>query len=158
LSSSDYLSSFLDKNCQLKVKEAEDKEEILMGTVYIAPSAYHLVIEDDRTFSLTLFERVRYSRPSVDVLFESAAEVYRERLIGIILTGGNDDGSHGLKKVKECSGFALVEDPRTAEVSVMPRAALAATEVDAVLPLERIGPFLEKLGQRVGNDCYCEWN
>lgn len=157
-SSSDYLSSFLDKNCQLKVKEAEDKEEILMGTVYIAPSAYHLVIEDDRTFSLTLFERVRYSRPSVDVLFESAAEVYRERLIGIILTGGNDDGSHGLKKVKECSGFALVEDPRTAEVSVMPRAALAATEVDAVLPLERIGPFLEKLGQRVGNDCYCEWN
>lgn len=157
-SSSDYLANFLDKNSPLKVKEAEDKEMILLGTVYIAPPSYHLAIEDDGTFSLSLFERVRYARPSVDVLFESAAEVYRERLIGVILTGGNNDGSHGLKMVKERGGFTMVEDPGTAEVSAMPKAALAATEVDAVLPLERIGPFLKKLGQRLGNDIYCEWN
>ncbi|MDA8165398.1 MAG: chemotaxis protein CheB [Desulfobacteraceae bacterium] len=141
----DFFARFLDQRCAVRVKEAEEKEAAAPGTVYLAPADYHLLIEDDRTFSLTLENRVRFARPSIDVLFESAADVYGPRLIGIILTGANDDGSHGLAAVKRQGGLTVVQDPGAAEVDTMPRAALAAASIDYVLPLAAIGPFLANL-------------
>lgn len=141
-----YLPTILNKKCQTTVKEADEKEQIGPGVIYIAPPNYHLLIEKDRTFSLSLEEPVNFSRPSIDVLFESAADAYRERLVGVILTGANKDGSRGLKRIKEMGGLAIVQDPLTAEIDSMPRAAISAVNVDYVLPLDQIGPFLVKIG------------
>ncbi len=146
-SSGSYLARTLNERCKLTVKEADEKEEIKPGLVYIAPPDYHLLIEDNRTFSFCVGERVNYTRPSIDVLFESASDVYFSRLIGIILTGANNDGSQGLKIIKERGGLTIVQDPETAESAFMPRAAIAATEVEHILPLEQIGPFLVKLAR-----------
>ncbi|MCI5150484.1 MAG: chemotaxis protein CheB [Candidatus Electrothrix sp. MAN1_4] len=123
---------------QLKVEEAEDKESILPGHIYIAPPDYHLLIERDQTFSLSVDEKVNYSRPSIDVLFESAADVYGARLIGVIMTGANHDGALGLQRIKAYGGLALVEDPATAKFPEMPQSALACTAIDHVLPLEEL--------------------
>jgi two-component system chemotaxis response regulator CheB len=112
---------------------------------YFAPPNYHLLIEEDHTFSLSIEGRVNYSRPSIDVLFESALDAYCSKLIGIILTGANNDGSRGLKKIKDCGGLAIVQDPKTAEVSAMPEAALKISKIDHVLQLEEIAPFLIKI-------------
>jgi two-component system chemotaxis response regulator CheB len=142
-----FLAHYLHQHCAVKVKEAEEKEEAVPGTVYLAPANYHLLLEDDRTFSLTLESRVCFARPSIDVLFESAADVYGSRLIGIVLTGANDDGSRGLAAIKMRGGLTVVQDPAGSEVETMPRAALQATEVDFVLPLAAIGPFLANLYQ-----------
>ncbi|HCC54465.1 MAG TPA: chemotaxis protein CheB [Desulfobulbaceae bacterium] len=140
-----FFAQYLDQRCAVQVKEAEEKEEAAPGMVYLAPANYHLLLEDDRTFSLTMESRVRFARPSIDVLFESAADVYGSRLIGIVLTGANDDGSRGLAAIKKRGGLAIVQDPASAEVATMPRAALQAAEVDFVLPLTTIGPFLANL-------------
>lgn len=140
-----YLAEYLDQRCAVRVKEAEEKEKLEPGQVYLAPADYHLLLEDDRTFSLTLESRVRFARPSIDVLFESAADVYGSRLIGIVLTGANDDGSRGLAAIKQRGGLAVVQDPATAEVDTMPKAAIRAAAVDFVLPLKAIGPFLANL-------------
>jgi two-component system chemotaxis response regulator CheB len=113
--------------------------------VYVAPPNYHLLIEDDGTFSMSVEGAVNYARPSVDVVFESAAEVYGQGLIGVILTGANKDGSLGLKKIKEAGGLVIVQTPETSEAADMPRAAIAAVNPDYVLPLEKIGPLLRKL-------------
>lgn len=91
----------LEKLCNVKIKEAEEKEEIKSGVVYVAPPNYHLLIERDRTFSFSIGERVNFSRPSIDVLFETASEVYGDKLIGVILTGANSDGAQGLKKLRK---------------------------------------------------------
>ena len=141
----DYMEQNLNLKCQGIVKQADEKESIEAGHVYFAPPNYHLLIENDRTFSLSVDNPVNYARPSVDVLFETAADVYGERLIGVILTGANNDGSQGLKKIKERDGLAVVQDPQTAEAELMPRAAIAATEVDHILPLDKIVPFLVKI-------------
>jgi two-component system, chemotaxis family, protein-glutamate methylesterase/glutaminase len=141
----DFFARYLDQRCAVRVKEAEEKEKAVAGTVYLAPANYHLLLEDDRTFSLTLENRVRFARPSIDVLFESAADVYGPRLIGIILTGANDDGSRGLAAIKLRGGLAVVQDPSGAEVETMPKAAIEAADVDFVLPLTAIGPFLANL-------------
>lgn len=143
-SSGNFMSRHLDSISRVKVKEVEEKEEILPGVVYIAPSNYHVLVEEDNTISLSVEERVNYARPSIDVLFETAADVYGSNLIGIILTGANNDGSQGLKKIKKLGGIAIVQEPETAENADMPKAALDATEVDYILPLEEIGPFLVK--------------
>lgn len=140
-----FLVQYLNERCAVQVKEAEEKEELTKGTVYLAPANYHLLLEDDSTFSLTLESRVRFARPSIDVLFESAADVYGSRLIGIVLTGANDDGSLGLAAIKQRGGLAIVQDPASAEVATMPKAALKAAEVDFVLPLTTIGPFLANM-------------
>jgi len=105
------------------VVETEDKQPIEQGHIYIAPANYHLLIEDDY-FSLTTEAPVRYSRPSIDVMFGSAAHAFGERLIGVVLTGANEDGSRGLQCVYEYGGYCLVQDPATAEVATMPAAAL----------------------------------
>lgn len=141
----DFFARYLDERCAVRVKEAEEKEEVEAGTVYLAPAGYHLLLEDDRTFSLTMESRVRFSRPSIDVLFESAADVYGSRLIGVVLTGASDDGSRGLAAIKKWGGLTVVQDPATAEVDTMPRAALQATTIDFVLPLAAIGSFLANL-------------
>lgn len=140
-----FLANYLDKKCRLTVKEVEDKENIEPGFIYIAPPNYHLLIEGDKSFSLSVSEPVNYARPSIDVLFETAADIYGPRLIGIILTGANCDGSRGMKKIKERGGLTIVQDPETAEVDSMPRAAIAAIRIDYILRLEEIAPFLISL-------------
>ena len=142
--SDDFLARHLNEVCRLKVKQADEKERIVSGVIYIAPPNYHLLIEEDKTFSLTVDAPVNFARPSIDVLFESAADAYKKNLIGIILTGGNDDGSRGLKSIRESGGLAIVQDPKTAEVEAMPLAALAAASPDYVLSLEKIEDFLKR--------------
>ncbi len=144
-SNNSYFISSLDERIQLKVKEADEKEPIMRGYVYIAPVNYHLLVEDDETFSLSVDAKVNYSRPSIDVLFESAVEVYKSKIIGIILTGANNDGAKGLKKIKQYGGLAIVQGPEGAESDAMPRAALAACKVDYVLSLEEIATFLKRI-------------
>lgn len=140
-----YLITYLDERCLHQVKEAEEKEKITDGVVYIAPANYHLLIEKNGTFSLTVDEPVNYSRPSVDVLFETAALTYANTLIGVILTGANSDGSMGIKKVKAAGGLTIAQNPDTAASPVMPQAAIATGAVDFILELEDIPVFLTDL-------------
>lgn len=150
--SRDYLPDHLDRKCNISVKEAEEKERIVKGVAYIAPPNYHLLLEEDRTFSLSADELVNYSRPSIDVMFESAADVYGRRLVGVVLTGANADGSEGLKKIKRAGGLAIVQDPTTAHVDIMPKAAIAASKVDHVLALEEIADLFKKLSNASHGD------
>src|SRR5438309_6435842 len=124
-----------------RVVDVDDKTAIERNHVYIAPPDYHLLVERG-SFALSIDERIKYSRPSIDVLFESAADAYGPGLIGIILTGANEDGAAGLAKIKRHGGVALVQDPSDAARRAMPEAAIAATAADAVLPLEEMGKFL----------------
>jgi two-component system, chemotaxis family, protein-glutamate methylesterase/glutaminase len=137
----------MDRRCPLRVKEAEDKEALAPGHVYFAPAGYHLLIEQDRTFSLSAEEAVKFSRPSIDVLFESAAEACRSGLIGVILSGASDDGAQGLLRVKEFGGLAIVQNPAAADHSAMPRAALEAADADHVLAVREIAELLLNLSQ-----------
>jgi two-component system chemotaxis response regulator CheB len=138
------LCDFLQRWSALPVNEPGDKEAIEPGRAYLAPRDYHLLIEG-RHFALSTEAPVSYARPSIDVLFESAADAYGKGVIGVILTGKNRDGARGLAAIKRCGGLALVEDPSTAESGEMPQAALAATIVDHVLPLAEIAPCLNRL-------------
>lgn len=146
-----HLPHILSTKSALKIKQADEKELIKTGWAYLAPPNYHLLIEEDFTFSLSLESPVNYSRPSIDVLFESAVYAYRQHLIGIILTGANHDGSLGLKKIKEMGGFTIVQDPKTAEADAMPKAAIEATTIDKILPLQDIGLYLLQLVNRKYN-------
>ncbi|MFV8376166.1 chemotaxis protein CheB [Flavobacterium sp. LB1P62] len=138
----------LNKKSHLEIKEADEKEKIEKGKVYIAPPNYHLLIEKDKTFSLTIDERVNFARPSIDVLFESAAEAFNTKLIGIVLTGSNHDGTKGIKRIKECGGVAIIQDPKTAESAYMPKSAIAAIIPDYILSLEDIVALLIKMYQQ----------
>jgi two-component system chemotaxis response regulator CheB len=129
----------------MRVKEVDEKERIMQGMAYIAPPNYHLLIEKSKTFSLTIDERVNFARPSIDVLFESAAKAFTSKLIGVILTGSNADGTIGLKRIKEYGGLTIVQDPATAESDYMPASAIAAMQVDYILPLEGIVELLIKI-------------
>jgi len=140
--SGEYMVEFLKQRCLLPVKEAEDKESVLPGVIYVAGARYHLLIERDRTFSLSVDDKVNYARPSIDVLFESAAATYGPKLIGVVLSGANADGTAGLAAIKARGGLAVVQDPATAEASFMPQAALDGTAVDHVLDLAGIGRLL----------------
>ena len=142
--SNDYLTWWFNKITKMEVKQADEKEKIEAGVVYFAPAGRHLVVEKDRTFSLADTEKINYARPSIDVLFKTAAEVYRENLVGIILTGAKNDGSEGIKTIKEKGGFTIVQDPKTAKASEMPKSAIEAAQIDCILPLEDIGLFLQK--------------
>ena len=135
----------LNDSCAIPIKEADEKEKVGTGNIYVAPSNYHLMIEEDKTFSLTIDERVNFARPSIDVLFESAAEAYKEKLIGIILTGANNDGTKGVKRIKERGGMVIIQDPNTAESSYMPASAIAAIQPDYILELDQIGELLMKI-------------
>jgi len=127
--------------------EAEDKEPIVLGNIYLAPADYHLLVEPGH-FALSVEPAVNYARPSVDELFESAADSYGREVIGVILTGMNTDGARGLAAIKRHGGRTVVQDPRTAQQRSMPDAAIAAGRVDHVLPLPEIAPLLARLCAR----------
>jgi two-component system, chemotaxis family, protein-glutamate methylesterase/glutaminase len=146
--SNESLPNFLRRHSQLNVVDADDKQWIRAGHVYLAPADYHLLLDrngEHGELHLSVDARVEYSRPSIDVLFESAAAAYRDAIIGVVLTGANADGARGAAQIKRAGGFVIVQDPATAEAPAMPQAAIAATRVDRILPLERIGPFLVEL-------------
>ena len=140
-SSSGALQQMLAHHSGHDVYEPGDKDPIESGHVYIAPPDYHLLVEPDG-FALSTDAAVHYSRPSIDVLFDSAADVYADRLVAVILTGANDDGAYGITRVRRRGGVTIAEDPETAERPTMPEAAIATGAVQHVLPLDRIGPFL----------------
>jgi two-component system chemotaxis response regulator CheB len=124
--------------CRMQVREAEDKEPLEAGTVYLAPPDYHMLVEADKYISLSNEEAVMYSRPSIDVLFESAADAYGENMLGVVLTGANADGARGLRAIEEAGGGALVQEPQGAFASAMPLAALNACKNARRLSLEDI--------------------
>lgn len=150
---SENLCEFLGKHSALPVGEPDDKDSIAPGRIYLAPRDYHLLVERDG-FALSTEAPVGYARPSVNVLFESAADVYQEHVVGVVLTGTNTDGARGLAKIKSYGGLCVVEDPAGAESRGMPTAAIAATKVDAILPLREIAPFLNQLCQRDSGSSY----
>jgi len=137
------LAELFREKCRMDVREVEDKEPLVAGTVYFAPPDYHLLVELDKSASLSSDEPVLYSRPSIDVLFESAADAYGEALVAIILTGANEDGARGLKAVAEAGGLALVQRPEGAFATAMPEAAIAACPSARILTLEEIATCLE---------------
>lgn len=153
-----FLADYLNDLSQIKVKEAEDKEPICQGYVYIAPAGYHLLVEPDYTFSLSADERVNYSRPSIDVLFESAVDVFERNIIGIILTGANSDGAAGLKKIHESGGISIIQNPKTAEAGYMPEAAAAMLKADYIVDLEQIASLLVNLGLEMHGEEYANSN
>ncbi len=133
------LAALLSARCAVPVHEALDKAPLLPGTVTIAPPDYHLLVEPGGTLALSVDAPVRYSRPAIDVLFESAAAAIGPRLLGVVLTGGSSDGSDGLLAVRRHGGIAWVQDPSTAIAATMPASALALAGADAVLTLPQIG-------------------
>jgi len=179
-SSQNRLTDFLQQQSSLQITEAQDKEPIAPGRVYLAPADYHLLIESpcegefsvyenyftgwgsaavepidnsqspilnrvSPTFALSTEAPVCHARPSIDVLFESAADAFGEKVIGIILTGASSDGSEGLAKIKAEGGLTFVEEPATALCRTMPASAIANVEVDWILPLSKIAPCLVNL-------------
>jgi two-component system, chemotaxis family, protein-glutamate methylesterase/glutaminase len=139
------LVNLLSAKTHWTVKEAEDKDPVLPQHIYIAPADYHLLIEKDYSFSLDASEKVHYSRPSIDVTFESAAEVFKADTIAILLSGANIDGTEGMQKIKECGGYCIVQEPGSAEVGIMPRQAIDTVAIDKVLPNEKMADHLKKL-------------
>jgi two-component system chemotaxis response regulator CheB len=136
------LVDLLQQITALHVIEADDKAALQAGTLYVAPPDYHLFVEDRGWLALSTEGPVRSARPSIDVLFETAADAYGQALVGVLLTGASADGAAGLARIKARGGRAIVQDPETAECATMPSAGIAATAVDYILPLERIGEHL----------------
>jgi len=141
----DVFIEYMNSICFLKVKEAESNEKISEGFIYFAPPNYHLLIESDYTFSLTTDQKHNYSRPSIDILFESAAWAYSNSLIGVVLTGANSDGAAGLKMIKEFGGMTIIQNPCSALSPAMPRAALKIAKPEIRLKLEEIADKLIEL-------------
>lgn len=140
------LSQLLASKTKICVQEIEEKDLIRKDCIYIAPADYHLLIEKDKTFSLDFSEKINYSRPSIDVSFQSAAEVYGASLTAILLSGANTDGTQGLREVKKYGGTAIVQDPDSAEVDFMPKAAVEAAVADKVLGIPEIALLINQLG------------
>jgi two-component system chemotaxis response regulator CheB len=143
------LPQLFAKKCRRPVKEAEDKESLVNGTVYFAPPDYHLLVEPDRSLALSRDEPLHYSRPAIDMLFESAALAYRDSLLGIILTGASKDGADGLKQVRACGGQAWIQQPEEAISRIMPDAAVRIAGFDQLLTLEKISKNLSCLTQTI---------
>ena len=140
------LAAIFQARCALPVREAQDKEPVTSGTVYVAPPDYHLLVDEGPRIALSTDEPVNFSRPAIDVLFESAADAYRERLLAVVLTGANHDGAAGLAAVQRRGGVAVVQDPENAEVALMPAAALRSSPTSLVFSLADIGCLLATLG------------
>lgn len=139
------LPQLFDRKCARPVKEAEDKEMIVDGTIYVAPPDYHLLVEPDRSFSLSRDEPLHYSRPSIDLLFESAALAYRQKVLGIILTGASKDGAQGLRQIRECGGTAWIQQPDDAIARIMPEAAIRLAGFNQLLTIKEISEKLSRL-------------
>lgn len=144
----DPLIALLSEATSLPVVEVEDKQEIAGGCVFIAPAGYHLLV-DEAHFALSTGAPLRYARPSIDILFESAADCFGSRTLAVVLSGGNDDGARGALKVKQRGGIVLVQRPDTAECPRMPDAAIAMTDVDAILPAHEMGRFLVEMTENL---------
>lgn len=140
------LPNIFAAKCALPVREAEDKEPVQPGTVYFAPPDYHLLLDRGPAFALSSDEPVHFSRPSIDVLFESAADIYGERLLGIILTGANEDGAQGLAAVGRAGGRTVVQEPSSALAAYLPESALQQGPVDFVLSLQQMQDLLAAFG------------
>jgi two-component system chemotaxis response regulator CheB len=134
----------------IELKEAEDKESLRPGVIYFAPPNYHVLVEADRSLSLSVEEPVHFARPSIDVLFESAAEAFGDESLAILLTGANEDGAEGLKKIHEAGGTTVVQDPATAYAPLMPESALKLFDPVSVASLEKIGALLAELNEEEG--------
>jgi two-component system chemotaxis response regulator CheB len=160
------LATLLQRYTAVAVADAEDKDELLPGFAYLAPPGYHLLIDrgladrgladqgavDRGILALSVDPPVQHARPSIDVLFESAADVYGPEVVGVILTGTGRDGAAGLTRIKRRGGLAIVQDPATATRAAMPEAALASTPVDLILPIEQIGGRLLQLMEQPAPD------
>jgi two-component system, chemotaxis family, protein-glutamate methylesterase/glutaminase len=143
----DKLALLLDGLCAIHVKEADEEEFPVAGSVYLAPPNYHLLIEPDGSFSFSTDAAVNFSRPSVDVLFETAAEAFGSGVIGVVLTGAGFDGSQGLKRIKERGGIAVVQDPQDATASSMPKHAIMAVEPDYIVTLAALPQLFIRLSE-----------
>jgi len=139
------LVEIFQRKTALKVKEASDKEPVRGATLYFAAPGYHLLVEDDLSLSLSQDDAMHFSRPSIDVLFESAADAWGERVAGVLLTGANEDGAAGLDAIRRAGGTTIVQDPGEAEVATMPLAALQRFAPDYLLPLRDIHRLLREL-------------
>jgi two-component system, chemotaxis family, protein-glutamate methylesterase/glutaminase len=139
------LSKILSNKTSLPVVEAEDKTSIMSGTIYIAPADYHLLIEKDKTFSLDYSEKINYSRPSIDVTFETATEAYGNKLAAFLLSGANADGAAGLLSVKNSNGLSVVQDPKEATVEFMPESAIRMGAVNSIMNLEEMKNWFASL-------------
>jgi len=141
----DSLCHLFARHAPMPVLEAVERTPARPGVLHVAPPGYHLLIGSDRHFSLTVDPKVCFVRPSVDVLFESAADTYRDRMAAVILTGANDDGARGLRRVRQLGGVALVQDPEEAESSIMPQAALSIAGADYCMALADIANELNRM-------------
>ncbi len=141
----DTLCSLLARHARAPVQEAVERHRIEAGRIYVAPSGYHLLVESDRRFAISVDPKVNYSRPSIDVLFESIASTYRAASLGVILTGANSDGALGLRCIGEAGGITIVQNPATAEVPNMPQAAADIAHPDHTLELDAMASFISKL-------------
>ena len=139
------LPDLLKGRTSMLVKEVEEKEHLFPATIYIAPSDYHLLIEQDRTFSLDSSEKINFSRPSIDVTFQTAAEVYGPALVCMLLSGSNSDGVNGLKAVKAHGGMAVIQNPDDAQMPYMPAQAAQNVRIDASLDIEDTAEFVNLL-------------
>lgn len=139
------LRNLLSARTHLTVKEIEDKDVIVPDCIYIAPADYHVLIENENMFSLDSSEKVHHSRPSIDVSFESVAEIFKTAAIGILLSGANADGAEGIRAIQQCGGLTIVQEPQSAEVDFMPRQALDLMEPDKILNSDDIAEFIRML-------------
>lgn len=145
-SSEQTLSSILQKtNPKVSIKEAEERELLKPNTCYLAPAGYHLLVERDHSLSLDISEKVRFSRPSIDVLFQTASEVFLEKVVGILLSGANADGAAGLLQIKQNGGLTLIQHPDASEYPAMPKAAMDSAACDMALTPEKIQAVLKEL-------------
>jgi two-component system chemotaxis response regulator CheB len=141
------LPELLSGRTRLTVKEAEEKEPLLPGVIYIAPSDYHVLVELDHTISLDYSEKINYSRPAIDASFQTAAEVFQDRLACILLSGSNANGVDGLKYVKQWGGLTVIQNPDNAQVAYMPAQAKLHVKIDQILNAEDMGEFINLLSQ-----------
>lgn len=139
------LENLISARTSMNTKEVEDKEPILPNTIYIAPSDFHLLIENEQTFSLDNSEKINFSRPSIDVTFESMAEIFGAGCIGILLSGANADGSEGLKSIKNAGGLSIAQDPLSAQVSFMPQEAINQKAVSKIADGEKLPLLIAQL-------------
>ena len=135
----------LNLKSKIKVYEPFDKDKIMNGRAYLAPSNYHLMIEFDGSIALSTEETLNHSRPSIDYTFSSAAQAYRDKCVGILLTGANKDGAMGLKEIQNKKGYTIVQDPDTCDIKTMPQAAIRLFQPDKIMNPEQIIEFLNSL-------------
>lgn len=141
------LESLLSTRTSMTVREVEDKESLMPGTIYVAPPDYHLLLENETMFSLDSSEKIHFSRPSIDVTFQAVAEVFGASSVGVLLSGANADGAAGLENIKKAGGLTIVQHPETADMPFMPQQAINRNIVDNIIRAEELPNMLKQLLQ-----------